>query len=78
MKSVKDECLSKLILFGEISLRRALRECRVNYQGERNHQGKNNILLFPAATKAMHHIDGSVGYKERLGGLLKNYHQEAA
>lgn len=38
VKSVKDECLSKLILFGETSLRRALREYLVHYHVERNHQ----------------------------------------
>ena len=78
VKSVKDECLSKLILFGEASLRRTLREYVVHYHVERNHQGKDNVLLFPVATKAMNHRDGSVGCKERLGGLLKYYHREAA
>ena len=48
------------------------------YHVERNHQGKGNVLLFPTATKAMKRADGSVGCKERLGGLLKYYHQEAA
>ena len=76
--SVKDECLSKLILFGETSLRRALREYIVHYHGERNHQGKDNLLLFPTAMKGMNRVDGSVGCKERLGGLLKYYHWEAA
>ena len=61
VKSVKDECLSKLILFGEASLRRTLREYVVHYHVERNHQGKDNVLLFPAATKAMNHGYGSVG-----------------
>ena len=78
VKSVKDDCLSKLILFGEASLRRALREYVAHYHVERNHQGKGNVLLFPTATKAMKRADGSVGCKERLGGLLKYYHQEAA
>ena len=78
VKSVKEECLSKLILFGEASLRRTLREYLVHYHVERNHQGKDNVLLFPAATKAMNRADGSVGCKERLGGLLKYYHREAA
>jgi len=78
VKSVKDECLSKLILFGETSLRHVLREYIAHYHGERNHQGKDNVLLFPAATKTVTHVDGSVGCKERLGGLLKYYHQEAA
>ena len=78
VKSVKNECLSKLILFGETSLRRVLREYLVHYHAERNHQGKDNMLLFPTAGKAMNHVDGSVGCKERLGGLLKYYHLEAA
>ena len=78
VKSVKEECLSKLILFGEASLRRTLREYLVHYHVERNHQGKGNVLLFPAATKATNHGDGKVGCKERLGGLLKYYHREAA
>jgi transposase InsO family protein len=78
VKSVKDECLSKLILFGEASLRHTLREYLVHYHAERNHQGKGNVLLFPSVTKAKNPIDGPVGCKERLGGLLKYYHREAA
>ena len=45
VKSVKEECLSKLVLFGEKSLRHALREYVVYYHHERNHQGKENLLL---------------------------------
>ena len=45
------------------------------YHVERNHQGKDNVLLFPAAAKAMNGIDGSINCKERLGGLLKYYHR---
>jgi len=78
VKSVKDDCLSKLILFGEASLRCALREYLVHYHAERNHQGKSNVLLFPTATTAMSCVDGSVGCRERLGRLLRYYHQEAA
>ena len=70
MKSIKDDCLSKLILFGDPSLRRALREYLIHYHAERNHQGKDNVLLFPTATKAMNRDDGSVICMERLGGLL--------
>ena len=39
---------SKLILFGEGSLRRALTEFLEHYHAERNHQGKDNLLLFPS------------------------------
>jgi len=48
VRSVKEECLSRLIFFGEHSLRRALTEYIDHFHGERNHQGKGNNLLFPA------------------------------
>jgi Homeodomain-like domain/Integrase core domain len=78
VKSVKNECLSKLILFGEASLRRALREYLAHYHAERNHQGKDNILLFPTAGKVRNHGSGAIDCNKRLGGLLKYYHLEAA
>ena len=78
VKSVKEEALSKLILFGEASLRRVLSEYLVHYHVERNHQGKDNVLLFPTATQTKNRVDRSVRCKERLGGLLKYYHREAA
>ena len=71
--------VSKLILFGEASLRRALREYLVHYHQERNHQGRGNILLFPSTTMRAAPVDEpSVRCRERLGGLLKYYHREAA
>jgi hypothetical protein len=78
VKSVKDDCLSKLILFGERSLRRALHDYQIHYHAERNHQGKGNVLLFPTAAQANNRVDGFVHCKKRLGGLLKYYHREAA
>ncbi|MBA3912436.1 MAG: hypothetical protein H0X25_00925 [Acidobacteriales bacterium] len=47
VRSVKEGCLSRLIFFGEPSLRRALSSYVEHYHGERNHQGKGNKLLFP-------------------------------
>src|SRR5205814_867786 len=47
VRSVKEDCLSKIVLFGERSLRRALDEYVEHYHAERNHQGKGNVLLFP-------------------------------
>ena len=43
VRSVKEECLSKLILFGERSLQRALTEFLAHFHSERNHQGKGNV-----------------------------------
>jgi len=77
VRSVKSECLSHFILFGEGSLRRALKNFCEHYHGERNHQGKANQLLFPrpAPPKC---AAGGVRCQQRLGGLLKYYYQEAA
>jgi hypothetical protein len=47
VRSVKGEALSRLILFGERSLRRALTEYVAHYHEERPHQGKGNVVLFP-------------------------------
>jgi len=74
----KDECLSKLIFFGEASLRLALRNYLAHCHGERNHQGKDNVVLFPTLTTDTYTADGTVACRERLGGLLKYYYQEAA
>src|SRR5258705_264362 len=76
VRSVKEECLSKIIVFGERSLRRALSEYVAHYQAERNHQGKSNVLLFRRVTQTRH--EEPVQCRERLGGLLNYYHQEAA
>ena len=77
MRSVKEECLSRLILFGESSLRRALQQYIVHYHEERNHQGKDNRILFPSRPEARRNM-GAVRCRERLGGLLKYYEREAA
>jgi hypothetical protein len=46
VRSVKEECLSRLILFGEPSLKRAVTAFVEHYHRERNHQGRGNVLLF--------------------------------
>lgn len=59
-------------------LRRALHEYVTHYHEERNHQGTGNVLLFPCARAQEARVDTSVACRERLGGLLKCYHREAA
>jgi putative transposase len=75
---VKGERPSKPILFGEGSLRRALREFEAHYHGERNHQVKGNILLLPCDEAPTTKRGPSIRCHERLGGLLKYYHRKAA
>jgi hypothetical protein len=76
VRSIKDECLDRMILFGEASLRRALREYVAHFRSERNHQGVGNRLLEPCATGNL--TDGPTQCRERLGGMLNFYYREAA
>jgi len=39
VRSIKEDCLDRIILFGEQGLRTALREFVEHYHSERNHQG---------------------------------------
>ena len=77
VKSVKVECLSHVILFGEKALRHAIGEYVEHYHKERNHQGIGNVLLFPSLRLQQKH-EHSIKCRERLGGLLKYYYQKAA
>src|SRR5262249_4111389 len=52
VRSIREECLDRLILFGERRLLRALDEYVAHYHGERNHQGLGNALTTPAAAVA--------------------------
>ena len=71
MRSMKDECLNKMIFFGEKSLRRALTEFEEYYHTERNHQGiGNNIIDFRGEAGS---TIGSVQRRERLGGMLLTF-----
>ena len=70
VRSIKEEALSRFILFGENSLRHVLREYVAHYHQERPHQGKGNVILMPSLRSDQQH-DGPVRCRERLGGLLK-------
>jgi len=73
VRSIKEECLSRIILFGEGHLRRAVDEYLVHYNHERNHQGIGNELIDGKPSSGQ----GPVECSERLGGLLKHYHRAA-
>jgi len=77
MQSVQTEVLSRMMLFGEPSLRHVLSEYVAHYHAERPHQGKGNIILFPSA-QVESDSDSPVERRERLGGLLNYYHRKAA
>jgi putative transposase len=77
VKSVKDEALSRMILFGENSLRHVLGGYIEHYHAERCHQGLGNVIPFPSSRPA-NDREGPIVCRERLGGLLKYYHRRAA
>jgi putative transposase len=73
--SLKPECLDRLILFGERSLRNTVREYLADYHTERNHQGLDNELIVPLERPP--DTDASIEATERLGGLLRSYRRAA-
>jgi len=76
VRSIKEECLDRMILFGEASLRRALTEYVAHYHAERNHQSVDNRLLEPLDASIA--ANEAVYRHERLGGILNYYYREAA
>lgn len=77
VRSIKEECLSKLILFSESSLRRTVVEFTKHYHHERNHQDKENKLLFPISVSLRPCSKSPITPRERLGGLLRFYQHAA-
>ncbi|MFQ5932449.1 MAG: integrase core domain-containing protein [Nitrospiraceae bacterium] len=76
VRSIKEECLERMILLGEHHLRRAVREYVSHYHGERNHQGLDNQLIKSLRKDTL--TKGAVQRRERLGGMLSYYYREAA
>jgi putative transposase len=73
VRSIKEECLSQLILFGENSLRRVVSDFLEHFHQERNLQGTGNVLLFKVPAKCEGAPSKAIRCRERLGGLLKYY-----
>jgi len=76
MRSMKHECLNRMIFFGEKSLRRALAEFESHYHRERNHQGLGNNLI--ARNEEVGRAEGNIACRNRLGGMLRYYYRQAA
>ncbi|MDH3463201.1 MAG: transposase [Acidimicrobiia bacterium] len=76
VRSIKDECLSRVIFFGERSLRKATREYAAHYHRERNHQGIDNRLIEP--DDRLGSSFSAIECAQRPGGMLRFYHRAAA
>src|SRR5258708_29981980 len=68
VRSIKDECLNRMIFVGQASLRRAIGEDMTHYHAERNHQGLRNHLVKGGPTLAT--PSTVVRRRQRLGGML--------
>jgi transposase InsO family protein len=76
VRSIKDECLNRMIFFGERSLRKATREFAAHYHTERNHQGLDNRLIEPDDRPES--TTSVIACVQRIGGMLRFYHRAAA
>ena len=76
VRSIRGECLSKLIPIGSRMLRKSLYENAEHYHVERNHQGIGNCTIVPLTIPDR--IRDSVDSRSRLGGLLNYYYRAAA
>jgi len=76
VRSLKSECLERMIFVGQASLCRAVTQYSEHYRAKRNHQGRENRLVRPISTVASN--DGTIRRRERLGGILNFYYRRAA
>jgi putative transposase len=74
VRSIKEECLARIVPIGERHLRCAVAEYVEHYHRERNHQGLGNRLI--AGTLVIN-IGRRVRRRSRLDGLL-NFYERAA
>ena len=76
VRSIKEECLSRVVPLGERHLNLLAREYVEHYHRERNHQGLGNEMIDGAPKSAK--AEGRVRRRKRVGGLLNYYYREAA
>ena len=76
VRTIKESCLERTILFGENSLRKAVEEFIAHYHFERNHQGLGNRLIVPPSAES--NRTGAIQRRQRLGGMLNYYYRPAA
>ena len=72
IRSIKYECLDRMLIFGESHLRYCINQYVSHYHEERAHQGLDNKIIDPPPNG-----QGEIVCHERLGGLLKFYKRAA-
>ena len=76
VRTIKESCLERMILFGEESLRTAIHNFVAPYHAERNHQGLANRIISPEPGHLRE--AGVVRRRQRLGGMLNYYYRAPA
>ena len=76
VRTIKESCLERMILFGEGSLWKAIHEFVEHYHRERNHQGLGNRLIIEDESGVG--SGGGIRCRQRLGGMLNYYYRQAA
>jgi putative transposase len=74
VRSIKEECLNRVIPLGEQHFRRTVAQFVVHYHRERNHQGLGNDLIDRVDDQT---LSGSVRRRQRIGGILNYYYRAA-
>ena len=75
-RTLRQECLDRMICFGEASLRKALEEFIGHYNREGNHQALDNKIIQPEVPEFP--IEGTICGRKHLGGLLRYYYRQPA
>jgi len=75
VRSVREECLDRVIILNERHLRRVLSEYVAYYNARRPHQGieQDSPLGLELASP-----EGAIRYRNVLGGIIRDYYQAAA
>ena len=74
VRSVREECLDRVIILNERHLRRVLIEYIAYYNARRPHQGINQDSPFGLTVST----EGPIRYRNVLGGIIRDYYREAA
>lgn len=75
IRSVREECLDKLLIINQAHLRRLMRKYITFFNTARPHQGLEQQIPVP---KIGHEHAGSVRSRAVLGGIIHDYYRDAA
>ena len=75
IRSVREECLDKVLIINQAHLRRVMREYIAFFNTARPHQGIDLQIPVPPASRA---ASGPVRCRNVLGGIIHDYYRDAA